>query len=267
MKSTRRSVLKFGTAAGAAALGTGTVSGRDPDEFTPQDYQNALELRRQEDWGVDEWRDHIVDRGGTILVSDTTKTVNNWESDDVGPSINQLSSGDVSISITYVIYDGGGNEVDFDWTLDPPGYAESTLTENTQKPDDIAGIGWSDNDYVKDGDVYFDSYGSHLSSANSVTSAGAVVQWNDGGAGLDAAQNGESTASGFFGIPVAPRTGSDPDQRRIYVDYYHRWLAGRITGISFGTGGPSVGFSFETQYWVKEEDKYEKDVEQYIGGP
>ncbi|WP_459192404.1 hypothetical protein [Halosimplex sp. J119] len=169
--------------------------------------------------------------------------------------------------MTFNVYDGGGEEIDFDWVLDPGGDSPTSINDETNPPDDVAAIGWAEIDYVKDGDTYFDDYGSHIDHQNSVTPQGVSITWDDASAGLDAAQDGESTAEGWFGIPLESRSGSDPDERRIFVDYYHRWTAGRITGINYGAGGPTVSFSVETQKWVKEDDAYEKDIQNYIGGP
>lgn len=168
--------------------------------------------------------------------------------------------------MTYYIYDGGGSYIDFNWFMDPPGDTTTSINEATNQPDDKAAVGWSDNDYVKDGDTYFDNYGSHISGENSVTPQGVAINWADAPAGLDAAQQGKTTVEGWFGVPIEPRSGSDPDQRRLYVDFYHLWSGGTITGISFSPA-PSIGFDWTTQYWVKEDDKYEKDIKKYIGGP
>lgn len=269
MRINRREWLTKSTAIGLTTLGVGQVSGASTGEFTPSDYQESLSKRRENDWAVTEWRDHLVDKGTDIRVADTSKTVTFWESEDSsgdGTSSQEMDKRDISLNITYYIYDGAGDQIDLDWTLDPPG-GPTRVNKHTQPPDDAAAIGWSDNDYVKDGDTYFDSYGHHLTAHNSVTPEGVAIGWKDAPAGLDAAQDGNGSVGGWFGVPVEPRSGSDPDQRRIFVDYYHVWLTGRITGIGFGSGGPAISWSIDTHNWVEQDNVHEEDAIEYIGGP
>ncbi|QIB75655.1 hypothetical protein G3I44_16015 [Halogeometricum borinquense] len=94
---------------------------------------------------------------------------------------------------------------------------------------------------------------------------GAVAQYKVAADGeLTKAKNPNASSwilGSFINIPVQVVDRSKEDERRIEVDYFHRYAVVNFNGISWNGGIPSLSFGIGEESWVRESEPTENKMD------
>lgn len=231
------------------ALGTIPTIGTakpDPSEQFKKRWQAGLKVRRNA--GVDQWYRWLNAKGfdyRTVELRDRVPLGGPTDSsEDV--STQELPEGDLYRILTVAKEDTskGTHVADFywDWVIN----TDNSFSKQGEAPKDPVTIGWNDNFYDLEGtytdDVDHQTYEDDYINLWETRANGATFKY------YDDYINGEGTHSCNCGAYMNV-IGSSHDLRDVMFKYYHTWDNVSITGISWGTGGPSVQFGSDTKRW------------------
>ena len=257
----RRKALKLGASSVATLVGGAAVGSAqtDPEQGVVEE---SLELRKENDWSVHEWRSHLSDNDVKFSYSDGSAG-----DSESGPSIQNFPQNKTNLHLTYVKpYYSADDLIDLEWEA----YIENQSSDDGNYPLDIASIGYDSDHYTRNEDrgeygIYFnDSYGSRITDQDARSLSGTVIQWNDYNAWEDFRQGNDFTTpfwiSGGYGEYVKPNLEKyDDSERKIMVDYHHTWGLASLDTIGFDPL-PSVSFDFSGDKWVREAQATEAEM-------
>jgi hypothetical protein len=254
---------------GASVIGVSALSTSGAAETSEDLREKSLQLRDENNWSVNEWRQYIVSKGAQIktqdkqfLVPSLASTGDDSGGDDLAPE--ELDYDQCTLFVTYA-YNFYGSTLqyyfDFAWEIEVDDY----IIEDTSGPIDLASIGWVDSHYLKDGSVYYGPQCEELTDRDSTSITGAVAGFDVAAAGELAKANNPDASSwtldSYFQVPVQVVDGSSASERRVEVDYHHRYGVANFQGISWGGGIPSLSFGIGEEQWVREAEPTESQME------
>jgi hypothetical protein len=253
-----------GSVAGLSVLSTGATA-QVADDLR----MRSLRMRDENDWSVEEWRQYLAANGAELRTSDNQFRIPSLSStsDDDGSlsaSPTELDFDKCTLKITYGYNFYGSNlqyYFDLAWEIDTDG----NILSDTSGPVDLPTIGWLQSHYLKDGDVYYGPRTSNPQNKDSTQITGVVAAYDVAADGeLTKAENIDAdswTLDSYFNVPVQVVDDSTADERRVEVDYHHRYGVANFQGISWGGGIPSIALGYGEEQWVREAEPTESQME------
>lgn len=258
----RRSVLQ----SSAVVTGMGglisTVSANENSNNADQAFDAAIQVF--EATGSTEKFKKVLENNGLNVVSkEKTFQVPVNSTDDEssdGISTQALDTRDFNLFISLAKYaNNSGVQVFSHWTHE----VDYSLPDNDsgEKPDDIAGFGFAEDDYILD-DWQSDEY----TDRKEYNASGIAFEYCDACCGLyeDATgtctpQGEEFEIDGWCQIQLSPKTSGTKDH--IYFDYHHLFSNISVDGIGISSGGISVTVSEEQKSWHRDARMNPNDVD------
>jgi len=135
------------------------------------------------------------------------------------------------LKMTVSLYEGYPRSMgDLEWEINLGAW------EDGDPPDDLLTLGWSDEQYLYDGEKHSSDHELHSREAT-----GAVWTYDD--TDLDWYDSDEGYVTAIL------QQQGDCNTRKLYATFEHTWNDITITGIDFGSGGVTISYNSTTDYW------------------
>ncbi|MEF8825770.1 MAG: hypothetical protein V5A27_05440 [Halapricum sp.] len=240
---------------GVATAGLACVPTATAEENIVEKFSEGLQQRRYHDWSIDRWLKYVEDIG--VKYGNNRIEPGNEISTRI---ISGFEKSDLTLTMTYyelTYHDVPQGPVDYDrvelhWEFDS-GLDDS----NTGKPDDLAKIGFSPDDFDKpqelDGDEWY-NFGPDTTSAgiDAVSDGGIVGEWNgyyvDPGLFpiTDGETGGDAGLEDYMSVYLTPYDKKSYDDLTIHFAYSNVFDTAEFDAIGFSSDGV-IGYTISDE--------------------
>lgn len=236
-KQSRRKILAAtGSALSLSAIPATALASEDRDSF----YENSLQLRRENNWSVDEWRNHLRNKGDGTLLQTGKASRQLMPDEDDGTFDTQHISDSSNLVLDISMYEEttiAGSFLYADMHFE----ANDSIWQLGKNPMDAVGFSWDQDEYDFNGSGdEWSASDESLIDKGSLTGGGVTFKFRD---------RGHVQEGHWISIPLAVEGGT-PSTRNVICSYMHTYNQTEITDITINSQGDvQVTLTDSTAKW------------------